>query len=118
MKRLTYALIGASALWLNAVPAPALADDAIKPDMGAFGAAITDADLSANRGGQALETLEISANYLDGKLDHNNAYGNMTGANIVTGDSFAGANGIPTVIQNSGNNVLIQNATVVNVKMQ
>lgn len=115
MKRLTYALIGASALWLNAVPAPALADDAIKPDMGAFGAATTDADLSANRGGYAQE---ISANYLDGQLDHNKAFGNITGANIITEGSFANSNGIPTVIQNSGNNVLIQNATVVNVKMQ
>lgn len=114
MKRLTYALIGASALWLNAVSAPALADDAIKPEMGALGAAITDSSLSENRGGYALE---ISANYLDGELNHNLAIGNRTGANVITEGSFANSSGIPTVIQNSGNNVLIQNATVVNVKM-
>lgn len=114
MKHLTYALIGASALWLNAVPAPALADDAIKPDMGALGAAITDTDLSANRGGQSFE---LSASFTDGQLNYNKAYGNITGSNYVDG-SFNQTNGIPTLVQNTGNNVLIQNATVLNVKLQ
>jgi hypothetical protein len=38
-----------------------------------------------------------------------------TGGNSIEGSSFTGMNGIATVIQNSGNQVLIQNATVVDV---
>jgi hypothetical protein len=38
-----------------------------------------------------------------------------TGANTIEAGSFSNMNGIATVIQNSGNQVLIQNATVVDV---
>ena len=38
-----------------------------------------------------------------------------TGGNSIDGSAFSGMNGIATVIQNSGNQVLIQNATVVDV---
>jgi hypothetical protein len=41
-----------------------------------------------------------------------------TGSNYVSDGSFAGATGFATVVQNSGNNVLIQNATVINLKVQ
>ena len=37
---------------------------------------------------------------------------------IVDERAFNGAAGVPMVIQNSGNNVLIQNATIVNVQFQ
>jgi len=38
-----------------------------------------------------------------------------TGGNSIGGNAFSGMNGIATVIQNSGNQVLIQNATLVDV---
>ncbi|HWS16162.1 MAG TPA: hypothetical protein VN450_08245 [Candidatus Methylomirabilis sp.] len=38
-----------------------------------------------------------------------------TGGNSIGGSAFSNMNGIATVIQNSGNQVLIQNATVVDV---
>lgn len=38
-----------------------------------------------------------------------------TGNNSIGGSAFSNMNGIATVIQNSGNQVLIQNATVVDV---
>jgi len=38
-----------------------------------------------------------------------------TGNNSIDGNAFSNMNGIATVIQNSGNQVLIQNATVVDV---
>jgi len=38
-----------------------------------------------------------------------------TGGNTIEAGSFSNMNGIATVIQNSGNQVLIQNATVVDV---
>ena len=38
--------------------------------------------------------------------------------NTVSSGAFAGTAGLPMVIQNSGNNVLIQNATIVNVQIK
>jgi hypothetical protein len=40
------------------------------------------------------------------------------GNNIVSGQAFSGVDGIPTVVQNSGNNVIIQNSTIVNMSFQ
>jgi hypothetical protein len=41
-----------------------------------------------------------------------------TGANTIAGGAFSGMSGLPLVVQNSGANVLIQNAVIVNVKME
>lgn len=41
-----------------------------------------------------------------------------TGLNSVSGDAFGNAAGLSVVIQNSGNSVLIQNSTVVNLQLQ
>jgi len=41
-----------------------------------------------------------------------------TGGNTIEAGSFANMNGVATVIQNSGNQVLIQNATVVDVMVK
>ena len=41
-----------------------------------------------------------------------------TGSNVISDGAFAGIGGLPMVIQNSGNNVLIQNATIVNVQLK
>jgi hypothetical protein len=38
--------------------------------------------------------------------------------NVISGGSFANSSGLPVVIQNSGANVLIQNATVINLQLQ
>ena len=40
------------------------------------------------------------------------------GYNTIADGAFTGAVGVPMVIQNSGNNVLIQNATIINVQFQ
>jgi len=44
--------------------------------------------------------------------------GSTNGTNTISGTAFSGASGIATVIQNSGNQVLIQNATIVDVTMK
>ena len=51
-------------------------------------------------------------------VSDNHASNLTTGSNYVNDGSLAGASGFSTVVQNSGNNVLIQNATVINVKVQ
>jgi hypothetical protein len=41
-----------------------------------------------------------------------------TGNNVIADGAFTGTVGLPMVIQNSGNGVLIQNATIVNVQVK
>lgn len=53
-----------------------------------------------------------------GTVENNTATHVITGTNSITGGAFANASGLPIVIQNSGANVLIQNATIINVELQ
>ncbi|MFC0401178.1 hypothetical protein [Paraburkholderia rhizosphaerae] len=77
-----------------------------------FGVAMTAGQLDAHRGGDAL----IGQNDLTGTVANNTANRVVTGSNSISEGSFANSSGLPTVIQNSGANVLIQNATVLNVR--
>ena len=54
---------------------------------------------------------------LDGVTADNSAYEVTTGSNSIGTGSFANMSGLPIVIQNSGANVLIQNAVILNVQM-
>ncbi len=77
--------------------------------------AVNSQDLAFSRGG-----AEVTLNDLKsvGEVSQNHASNLVTGGNFVTDGSFAGATGFSTVVQNSGNNVLIQNATIINVRVQ
>ncbi|MFC4762569.1 hypothetical protein [Dyella koreensis] len=55
---------------------------------------------------------------LNGTVSNNDADHVVTGFNSISAGSFAGASGVPMVIQNTGNNVLIQNATIINVQFK
>ncbi len=83
-----------------------------------WGHPVPSAQLDAQRGGMDPGPVTINANMLNAKLFDNSATGNVTGNNTVTGGAFAGASGLATVIQNSGNNVIIQNGTVLNLTLQ
>ena len=52
---------------------------------------------------------------LKGVVSDNRAVNVTTGSNLISDSAFANAVGMPMVVQNTGNNVLIQNATIVNV---
>ncbi|KVN28500.1 hypothetical protein WJ63_12160 [Burkholderia pyrrocinia] len=103
-------------------PAPstaAAAPIAAMPSTGAaaahddsFGVAMSPDQLDEHRGGDAL----IGQNYLTGAVSDNVANRISTGSNSIADGSFANSSGLPTVIQNTGANVLIQNATVLNVR--
>jgi hypothetical protein len=54
----------------------------------------------------------------DGLVENNTAINVATGMNSITEGAFANASGLPIAIQNSGANVLIQNATIINVQLQ
>ena len=55
---------------------------------------------------------------LKGVVADNKASDLTTGNNVIADGSFTGMVGLPLVVQNSGNGVLIQNATIVNVQVK
>ncbi len=89
-----------------------------KPEISAWGGPVSSAALDTQRGGADLVPTTVNANFLNAKLYDNTAKDNVTGNNSIMGNAFAGASGIPIVIQNSGNNVIIQNGMVLNLTMQ
>lgn len=73
-----------------------------------------DADMLATfRGGAQVRNSMT----LDGVTADNSARNVNTGSNSIDSGSFANMSGLPIVIQNSGANVLIQNAVILNVQM-
>jgi len=87
-------------------------DSAQSAETTSFGVAMNAEQLDEQRGGDVL----IGQNNLTGSVADNTAYKVSTGSNAITQGSFASSSGLPTVIQNTGANVLIQNATILNVR--
>lgn len=70
--------------------------------------------LARKRGGADV----INDMQLKGVVADNRAINVTTGNNFITDGAFANTSGLPMVVQNTGNNVLIQNATIVNVQVK
>lgn len=87
--------------------------DAIPRGVDGIGATVDADRLSGLRGGEKSIDNRI---LVDGRVSDNVAEKIVSGANAVGGGAFGNANGINTVIQNTGSNVLIQNAMIVNVQ--
>ncbi|MEJ2480723.1 MAG: hypothetical protein P8Y78_11245 [Acidihalobacter sp.] len=80
-----------------------------------LGTTVSKNTLALSRGGYALQ---INHNQLDARLYDNQAIGNITGSNSVSDSAFSGMSGFATIVQNSGNNVIVQNATILNVQLK
>ncbi|MGY2490698.1 hypothetical protein [Cupriavidus sp. CP313] len=80
-----------------------------------FGKPVASDKLGEIRGGAEVVVSDMR---LHGTVADNAATNTLSGSNIVNGGAFSNAAGIPTAIQNSGSNVLIQNATIVNVQFK
>jgi len=115
------ALVGATAVTQAAADSsppvaqtapPTSATDTQPDHDSSFGVALNSDQLDGLRGGDAL----VGQNFLNGTVADNTASRVVTGSNSVSDGSFANSSGLPTVIQNTGSNVLIQNATVLNVR--
>lgn len=96
-----------------------LAEEATGPESGAgseiqFGDRQLNSEGLADLRGGAVQNEQT----LDGLVRDNQAYNLTTGGNLISEGAFAGTSGFATVIQNSGNNVLIQNSTIVNVQFK
>lgn len=77
-----------------------------------IGPAIGIDALDEFRGGADVDNTVL----IDGRVNNNTADRIVSGSNVIQDGAFANANGISTVIQNSGSNVLIQNGMVVTVQ--
>lgn len=129
MKRLTCLAAG----WLLVVSQSVLADDAapaVAPDVASsrqtqgaddstlrpadtgFGVALDSNALAEYRGGAEISISDMN---VKGSLHDSVATDLTTGSNLITQGAFTNTSGMPMTIQNSGNNVLIQNATIINV---
>ncbi|WP_237173099.1 hypothetical protein [Paracandidimonas lactea] len=97
---------------LQAAPVFALA---ATPQPVSLGAPVSDTELSQYRGAR---DITFNQQNTEGYLYNNQATNTVSGHNQVSGEAFSGMNGFSTVIQNSGNNVIIQSSTIVNVQMQ
>jgi len=80
--------------------------------------AVSDDELDRYRGEGIDITTTINKAELDGTLNDNTAINSVTGGNTISDGAFANTSGLSTAIQNSGNNVLIQNSTIVNVVIE
>ncbi|MGX5731288.1 hypothetical protein ACWKWK_12220 [Pseudoxanthomonas beigongshangi] len=79
-----------------------------------IGAPVDVARLAGMRGGEDDHGSAVIID-VDGTVDGNTADRIISGGNTISQGAFDNANGINTVIQNTGTNVLIQNAMVVTV---
>ena len=86
------------------------------PDSAALlsAAVIGDALLAKERGGT---DTQLSQNNSNGAVSGNVASQLTTGSNSISSSAFSNSSGIPIVIQNTGNNVLIQNSTILNLQL-
>lgn len=62
-----------------------------------------------------VDKIQVNDQDLSGVVTDNVAIGTQTGNNVISAGAFGHAAGFMTTIQNTGNNVLIQNATIVNI---
>ncbi|APW38669.1 hypothetical protein RD110_16885 [Rhodoferax koreense] len=79
-----------------------------------FARPVANSQLADLRGGTQNTHNDMT---LSGTTADNSAYQVTTGSNAISTGSFANMSGIPVVIQNTGANVLIQNAVILNLQM-
>ena len=111
-------LLCAQAAWAAATPpAPAAERGKVVRASAAeaFGTPVTERQLASLRGGADTVNNDMR---LNGAVSGNTALNVATGMNTISSGSFSNAAGLPVAIQNSGANVLIQNATIINIQLQ
>jgi hypothetical protein len=97
------------------IPAiPALVAAPVAASAAAFGNPVKSASLAKLRGGTEVVNNDMR---LAGTTAGNSALNVATGSNAISAGAFANMSGFPVVIQNSGANVLIQNAVILNLQI-
>jgi hypothetical protein len=79
-------------------------------------ATISEDEMSGQSGRQGIDLLQMNDAEQSALLENNQIQGiTSNGSNTIDGSSFSGSVGFTTAIQNSGNNVIIQDTTLVNI---
>ena len=113
-------MLSRTTLWLIAVAA------LLAPVAGSATEATPQAtiDFGEPEPAQALEQyrgregLQLNIQETRATLSDNVASRNQTGHNTISDGSFSGAVGFPVAVQNTGNNVIIQNAFIINLDVR
>ncbi|WP_298270885.1 hypothetical protein [Geobacter sp.] len=133
MRQITKLLLAALVVFSSMLPVreslaepvdPAMAGQNDVVDVSQFGSAVSGNDLMAQNGRLDMQIDQL--NFQASTSDQSNSYvgGNYllnpgaTGINSVSDSAFTNASGIATVIQNSGNQVLIQNSMILNLLLR
>lgn len=98
--------------------APAVAGQEDRSTLSIGGDTVQAVDLAKLEHERGRADTVLNDTKLNGDVANNSAINVQTGSNTIDAGSFANMSGIPVVIQNSGANVLIQNATVINLQFQ
>ena len=82
--------------------------------------ALSDDELGSQRAREdiGIDQITINDQDQDGDVTDNVALGNTNGDNLIDGDAFSNSSGFLSTVQNTGNNVLIQNSTIINVSVE
>jgi hypothetical protein len=113
----------AAAATAPAAPAAATAANAsgvtAQPRDPLAAAVIDDSQLNSARGGaeSVNANVTLNTNTSSGNVTGNVATNLTTGSNNLSDSAFSNSAGVPIVIQNTGNNVLIQNSTILNLQL-
>jgi len=112
-KKLNQFIVSAICLLGFSMPLQA---DVLDDELGLSEALVSNNELDSNRGRADLDlvfqTNEAAQNAL---MQNNTLHSEGTGSNSISSQAFSGMSGIATVIQNTGNQVIIQDTTMVNV---
>jgi hypothetical protein len=88
----------------------------VEPALVPLGRVVSDGELAAQRGGQ--DDAQLSDMRSSARITNTSVTNASTGNNTITEGSLVNASGIPIVVQNSGNNVVIQNSTILNLQLK
>jgi hypothetical protein len=86
------------------------------PVLPGFAAPLKESRLAGLSGMSGV--VVVNQQDLSARMSNTSASNLTTGSNIITDGSFANSNGLPIVIQNSGNGVIIQNSTILNLNVR
>ncbi|NCC21882.1 MAG: hypothetical protein EOM26_05390 [Alphaproteobacteria bacterium] len=78
---------------------------------------VVDSESLGEMRGTALSPEVLGIVVFDAISANNTSNGTVSGGNVIDAGAFSHSSGLSTIIQNSGNNVLIQSATIVNLNI-
>ncbi|MFD2228535.1 hypothetical protein [Alkalimarinus sediminis] len=103
-------------LLLSVSVTPPLSADVLDDELGLSNALVSDQELESHRGRADLDLVfQTNDSDQNALMQQNTLHSEGTGSNTISGNAFSGMSGIATVIQNTGNQVIIQDTTMVNV---